>query len=159
TPRMRGKRSVTSTAISPWRSNPAYAGETEPRPLTHRQRRVEPRVCGGNTDEVLPAKWTLGRTPRMRGKQEEVVRVDKIERSNPAYAGETLDAANGFGWSPVEPRVCGGNLLRARQSSTARGRTPRMRGKLTGIIDDGDHYRSNPAYAGETDPPHSLPVP
>src|SRR5690606_17662926 len=93
------------------------------------RRRVDPRVCGGNSTTRLINGRTDGRSPRMRGKRRRKRRQDLERRSIPAYAGETRVAESDDVQIGVDPRVCGGNTKLAEPVSSFTGRSPRMRGK------------------------------
>src|SRR5690606_5695162 len=91
------------------RSIPAYAGETTGRSDQEVGMEVDPRVCGGNGDQLDRVRPVAGRSPRMRGKLQVKNLFAWFQRSIPAYAGETL--------------------LPGSMRSSATGRSPRMRGK------------------------------
>ena len=149
-PRMRGKRASASTARMAARSIPAYAGETRAARDRSGGARVDPRVCGGNRGTRTPISSAGGRSPRMRGKLVWSPYRDHLERSIPAYAGETSNAVSDSKTMTVDPRVCGGNPRSACKSCVSAGRSPRMRGKLIEVGDSVRKRRSIPAYAGET---------
>ena len=71
-------------------------------------------------------------------------------RSIPAWAGETSAAAAAAAAAAVYPRVGGGNRFLAHLLMSARGLSPRGRGKP--IVPSGNPAcrRSIPAWAGET---------
>ena len=149
-PRMRGKPFDGIGQRAEKRSIPAYAGETPRARPSGAQRPVDPRVCGGNSRSRSPAPTSSGRSPRMRGKPAAALASVPAFRSIPAYAGETRSRVLGRPRSKVDPRVCGGNLLQPRKTSTSSGRSPRMRGKQPPVSLQHVSGGSIPAYAGET---------
>src|SRR5690606_26016934 len=149
-PRMRGKPSEGELGIGICGSIPAYAGETHNALLHPDQTAVDPRVCGGNRVRITLDLVATGRSPRMRGKRQRAAHRTHIERSIPAYAGETTSAGEKTGADRVDPRVCGGNRIRRQPRSRAAGRSPRMRGKQGSNRTAEARSRSIPAYAGET---------
>ena len=149
-PRMRGKLCFSKEEIDRARSIPAYAGETgAPISYAHGPQ-VDPRVCGGNVSGCSLRKIRSGRSPRMRGKRQCAAHRTHVERSIPAYAGETASSTIRRWSFTVDPRVCGGNSRPMRRSSSSRGRSPRMRGKHGARGMRPASHRSIPAYAGET---------
>ena len=93
-PRMRGKPSCRPQARAQARSIPAYAGETDERPRDRDIDQVDPRVCGGNRRKNMDSAASRGRSPRMRGKHPNPLHVASMNRSIPAYAGETHRAVD-----------------------------------------------------------------
>ena len=90
---------------------------------------VDPRVCGGNAAISASICAIDGRSPRMRGKRARPTQRTARQRSIPAYAGETLGVKSTRTRWPLDPRVCGGNLLARGSPAIIQGRSPRMRGK------------------------------
>ena len=91
-----------------------------------------------------------GRSPRARGKLLFRGVFCKESRSIPACAGETSAWRQQRKLLKVDPRVRGGNAVEKEVPRTARGRSPRARGKLDGLDRCGAGLRSIPACAGET---------
>src|SRR5690606_12648880 len=108
-PRMRGKPHLLARAAAATRSIPAYAGETQNGMRRMLGRWVDPRVCGGNNAPRRSFSRNMGRSPRMRGKPPQVVDGESVDRSIPAYAGETHRSMISATGVRVDPRVCGGN--------------------------------------------------
>ena len=129
---MRGKRLRVLLEKDPLRSIPAYAGETPVRGSSHARRKVDPRVCGGNSVIHDPQMVLHGRSPRMRGKLAPDEEIVELAGSIPAYAGETQCALERFLAQKVDPRVCGGNHYLRTGQELPTGRSPRMRGKRMG---------------------------
>ena len=71
-------------------------------------------------------------------------------RSIPARAGETVSPLFTSRKPPVHPRACGGNSPRFSALRSARGPSPRVRGKLDEPAETFVGLRSIPARAGET---------
>ena len=118
--------------------------------------KVDPRVCGGALETTLSKAIALGRSPRMRGSLEEVKNLSSYFRSIPAYAGEPLLAMRAGQSKWVDPRVCGGALLRQDVRFSFVGRSPRMRGSHRLYQDHPTLPGSIPAYAGE---PYHFNIP
>ena len=68
-PRVRGKQWRPACRPAGCRSIPACAGETGGKGQPGNERRVYPRVCGGNTEPGGNASDALGLSPRVRGKR------------------------------------------------------------------------------------------
>ena len=116
------------------------------------QRRVYPRVCGGNGRGTSRGSLRQGLSPRVRGKPSANMPATASDRSIPACAGETDFPRVGRRVGQVYPRVCGGNMLTSVRRGNEKGLSPRVRGKpelqRTGRL----AMWSIPACAGETVP-------
>ena len=91
-PRMRGKRGYSQSALA--------------RAMAH------PRACGENLARPGHVSRKSGSSPRMRGKHHIEVDIVGSVRLIPAHAGKTSRTAEA--WSPnrAHPRACGENCLR-----------------------------------------------
>ena len=94
--------------------------------------------------------FSIGTSPRMRGKPIPPHALNVSSRNIPAYAGKTL-----LSWlvsilNAEHPRVCGENVTTWLCSSVAAGTSPRMRGKLAVRCSRSCTGRNIPAYAGKT---------
>ena len=147
---MRGKLGSGITRPDQRGSIPAYAGETVSGEGRVGVSQVDPRVCGGNLRSRILIPPTIGRSPRMRGKQIVDLSTLAARRSIPAYAGETHGYFTRGARLQVDPRVCGGNWAAGDAARAACGRSPRMRGKPDDWSGRLSKERSIPAYAGET---------
>ena len=151
-PRVRGKRTSGNRGL--WRggSIPACAGETPSLPSAPGVPGVYPRVCGGNIVPTgVPQSWH-GLSPRVRGKRGGLARR-MIERGSiPACAGETVAYPYSGLTGTVYPRVCGGNASSSGVVGLRWGLSPRVRGKLSRILEIAAKRGSIPACAGETRP-------
>ena len=149
-PRGRGKPSARAIWMHCARSIPAWAGETVA--LRHRIAgiRVYPRVGGGNRGASPPDCRHTGLSPRGRGKLFSAICIFPIDRSIPAWAGETaLHSPLDFVLE-VYPRVGGGNYEVIDIGYLGAGLSPRGRGKPHRPLTDALAQRSIPAWAGET---------
>ena len=88
-PRVRGKRVYSPVLPIPSRSIPACAGETNPYSRFRVNRKVYPRVCGGNQLCWRYERSNKGLSPRVRGKLLTTAPPTTTRRSIPACAGET----------------------------------------------------------------------
>ena len=128
-PRGRGKLGVLVYSADFSGSIPAWAGETHARISVRHDGEVYPRVGGGNAPFVVCVSAGEGLSPRGRGKRH-CRRVDEMSSGSiPAWAGETARPAVRRGEPRVYPRVGGGNTTQAPFSCSARGLSPRGRGK------------------------------
>ena len=73
-----------------------------------------------------------------------------MDRSIPAWAGETLGKPTDLPNKQVYPRVGGGNLDILMRVNWSEGLSPRGRGKLHSVVSYTVFARSIPAWAGET---------
>ena len=71
-------------------------------------------------------------------------------RSIPAYAGGTRKRILVNFSLRVDPRVCGGDIMRPECGLITEGRSPRMRGGHPAVGSAARDMRSIPAYAGGT---------
>ena len=92
--------------------------------------RVDPRVGGGSTGEVVATREGEGRSPRGRGKLTAISICDTLERSIPAWAGEAMASHAAVLADWVDPRVGGGSTGEIVATPDGEGRSPRGRGKL-----------------------------
>ena len=149
-PRVRGKPGRGRGRLSPGRSIPACAGETQRDSLRSRFWTVYPRVCGGNCIFPLLGVKGAGLSPRVRGKHTLATLATLATRSIPACAGETYLALGLKLALAVYPRVCGGNGVQRLGLQDKPGLSPRVRGKPTRASKAKVSPGSIPACAGET---------
>ena len=115
-PRGRGKRSVAIHTASISGSIPAWAGETPSKPAASLVIGVYPRVGGGNGPPPFPAVGPVGLSPRGRGKHRLFQGHRTVDRSIPAWAGETDCRPVFVELYQVYPRVGGGNSFSTPQT-------------------------------------------
>jgi len=149
-PRARGKHRHGVHQKITRRSIPACAGETSVSAKPGQQFVVDPRVRGGNLQELRDIGVARGRSPRARGKHRRFASVSFSPRSIPACAGETSGPRFRSARIRVDPRVRGGNPSEVSHPRTTFGRSPRARGKLFLVIVVSGSFGSIPACAGET---------
>ncbi len=111
-PRGRGKPLAAAHGAGSKRSIPAWAGETSTTSVSKISVKVYPRVGGGNHTERTTDMLFHGLSPRGRGKHVQIYERDAVERSIPAWAGETWDKGAAGLTSAVYPRVGGGNCAK-----------------------------------------------
>ena len=153
-PRVRGNRSdCVQWWPSAW-SIPACAGEPQTLCGGMYCHRVYPRVCGGTAGAPALLKRGPGLSPRVRGN----LGIDVVDRaaagSIPACAGEPELRSHKSAAPAVYPRVCGGTRYIRRDPAAALGLSPRVRGNLVDLGENGRRRGSIPACAGEPDPLH-----
>ena len=148
-PRVRGSPLDLLFAVEPGGSIPACAGEPSRPDRCTAPGRVDPRVCGGafNCESKRESPW--GRSPRVRGSQVDRILANQAVRSIPACAGEPWRGADPLRLLWVDPRVCGGALNVWSVQEIAEGRSPRVRGSLSGRSPHRHQRGSIPACAGE----------
>ncbi len=149
-PRGRGRHRQTSATYRGKGSIPAWAGETPEPARSCRSTWVDPRVGGGDGARARRGGEWAGRSPRGRGRRGGMGDSGEPRRSIPAWAGETRSAPTPGGGSAVDPRVGGGDLVRVPTTRSARGRSPRGRGRRARMVHHEGANRSIPAWAGET---------
>ncbi len=106
-----------------------------------------------------PSRWRRhGSSPRMRGKRSPGRQPKPTRRIIPAHAGQTTTGRNAKLTAPDHPRACGANQCFAAVVQAPHGSSPRMRGKLGGLVQSGDDVRIIPAHAGQTDLPYGRAI-
>ena len=149
-PRMRGKRTHKKHTRRRHGFIPAHAGKTRTRHSDNCPGGVHPRACGENLNGKATGRFSIGSSPRMRGKPGQVSRLKRARRFIPAHAGKTPECyarAQGVG---VHPRACGENLHAVQGVGPGGGSSPRMRGKQAGGDHRDDAHGFIPAHAGKT---------
>ena len=149
-PRGRGKPVKVLRGGLSLGSIPAWAGETHHVLVLVGERRVYPRVGGGNDHRGNNDPSSRGLSPRGRGKRPKWTAARGGRRSIPAWAGETWPPSLTGRDTQVYPRVGGGNPPGDIQGVNATGLSPRGRGKLSASSCAFAVARSIPAWAGET---------
>ena len=156
-PRVRGKPGAAGARRPRARLIPARAGKTPASTSRKPHASAHPRACGENRRPKRTKILTSGSSPRVRGKP--VVLQARAGRGGliPARAGKTLHQRHTIRSPAAHPRACGENSrCRAAVTGTA-GSSPRVRGKLGGVVGVFMVYRLIPARAGKTervgDPP------
>ena len=149
-PRMRGKPGALNVPHSSSRIIPAHAGQT----LRCCCRRCDipdhPRACGANTSTRSAYSTLVGSSPRMRGKLGFGSTRQCRPRIIPAHAGQTDDAVFSMLRHPDHPRACGANSASDWVEAWRTGSSPRMRGKLVGVVVFPCPKWIIPAHAGQT---------
>ena len=149
-PRGRGKPPGIGIPKSRVRLIPARAGKTLRPGVLGCPAAAHPRAGGENVLAAPMIDFTLGSSPRGRGKRTEVVDVAAASRLIPARAGKTL---SGFFFTislPAHPRAGGENLYMPRVNFNTPGSSPRGRGKLSRVGQLHDFLGLIPARAGKT---------
>ena len=107
-------------------------------------------MCGEDERKRRTKNPPMGRSPRVRGRREASIWRKVMMGSIPACAGKTPGDEPPAKRERVDPRVCGEDTLRQCKYIAAKGRSPRVRGRLE--VDEFDFAddRSIPACAGKT---------
>ena len=111
-PRVRGNRAQSRSAIGSSRSIPARAGEPHIGTLPRNKGEVYPRACGGTPFKPFAGKVSMGLSPRVRGNLSWNRCTSTTHGSIPARAGEPICKTPDFGKAGVYPRACGGTSWR-----------------------------------------------
>ncbi len=151
-PRMRGRGFRRSYDAFKHRITPAYAGKRIRPEEAGDRGQDHPRVCGEEGFRIPPECETWGSPPRMRGRENNTLSRDRVNRITPAYAGK----------SPIQlffplpcwdhPRVCGEERWQWPAGQVPVGSPPRMRGRALGCLPRYRLIGITPAYAGKSQP-------
>ena len=152
-PRVRGTRRIQRVPAQAGRFIPACAGNTPRSPNPSTTTSVHPRVCGEHKIEMALRRGLRGSSPRVRGTPDSIQRGDGARRFIPACAGNTTLGRVLSCGAPVHPRVCGEHRVMGYHRPTTSGSSPRVRGTLRAVHDDGAAHRFIPACAGNTSCP------
>ena len=156
-PRVRGKPAHRRDRGRRGGLIPACAGKTDRLHWTTPPRRAHPRVCGENHVSVRVVLGYPGSSPRVRGKHEEECSPERRPGLIPACAGKTRTRGSASRSCQAHPRVCGENASYAVTRPHMVGSSPRVRGKLAGMLPRAADGGLIPACAGKTPswpPPH-----
>ena len=147
---MRGKPDPLPSGPEPPRIIPAHAGQTLGCFLVIIYSTDHPRACGANHGGRQAYVIDYGSSPRMRGKR----RGGRLHavggRIIPAHAGQTRWGGRVHRQKTDHPRACGANAEAIAQAAAEDGSSPRMRGKLVGMVVFPRPKRIIPAHAGQT---------
>ena len=129
---------------------PAYAGKSvriAPVFITHRD---HPRVCGEKRFSAVFQRAMSGSPPRMRGKEDRVLRGVLRVGITPAYAGkrDILNFTHDF--TGDHPRVCGEKYMGVPTKVKKPGSPPRVRGKGQAACEVVVEFGITPACAGKS---------
>ena len=129
---------------------PACAGKTFSFEFFNITVPAHPRVCGENSVKEASFPFQPGSSPRVRGKR--LARGFRgINRGLiPACAGKTPREGLRYTNPWAHPRVCGENIDIVSRVDSAKGSSPRVRGKHHFIDGFHDFLRLIPACAGKT---------
>ena len=147
---MRGKLPASAVPVFARRIIPAHAGQTVRLLFCLVFGADHPRACGANRVPSINGAFSVGSSPRMRGKPADITLVQFDVRIIPAHAGQTPSAASWRIRSPDHPRACGANRLSHIDCQSRCGSSPRMRGKRFLSPHLRTYTRIIPAHAGQT---------
>ena len=128
-PRGRGKRFAASVRNRPAGLIPARAGKTWDNISSAVSSAAHPRAGGENRRPRGPRGGDRGSSPRGRGKPILRLELREPNRLIPARAGKTHESSCQIVRSKAHPRAGGENGVVSRARATARGSSPRGRGK------------------------------
>ena len=149
-PRVRGRRAVSTHQIGQQRKIPARAGTTDPRRVVGVHLKEDPRACGDDHWHVPADLIPRGRSPRVRGRRMRLRAAFFTRRKIPARAGTTGLSRAGADGCSEDPRACGDDSACSRLWCTSRGRSPRVRGRPGATTPGLPSGRKIPARAGTT---------
>ena len=150
-PRGRGTLELALSARRPDRFIPAWAGNTVPAALFHRNISVHPRVGGEHAPQRRLVSGRHGSSPRGRGTPLTAEEQRQIDRFIPAWAGNTPKIGRNNLTQTVHPRVGGEHWPLATHVNTVIGSSPRGRGTPVRSDFQRNRERFIPAWAGNTD--------
>ena len=127
-PRVRGNQAPDAIGLAPFRSIPACAGEPARQKTSLESSTVYPRVCGGTSMDLIPARSPGGLSPRVRGNRPRDANPRLWQGSIPACAGEPVGGETPSAAAAVYPRVCGGTQSPRSGTGQRHGLSPRVRG-------------------------------
>ena len=145
---MRG--TVTQVRIDPQRQRfiPACAGNRPTEDQSRSGSPVHPRVCGEQCSTRRRRPVATGSSPRVRGTDVAVVRIDDTFRFIPACAGNSPHKRVTDAIVAVHPRVCGEQIAWYFLRSFRCGSSPRVRGTGSAVTIPVERCRFIPACAG-----------
>ena len=149
-PRVRGKLDPAAIDYALSRLIPACAGKTPLLIWQPRLGRAHPRVCGENSMTFVKLFHCTGSSPRVRGKHGGAASSRRRPGLIPACAGKTRASSRPSSLYRAHPRVCGENSPSHPASYTARGSSPRVRGKPSSKLNPRLFRGLIPACAGKT---------
>ena len=120
--------------------------------------KAHPRACGENRFFVPSNRFSLGSSPRVRGKPGEIHKGVRKTGLIPARAGKTGPTHSPRSGSEAHPRACGENVVQATHAQADAGSSPRVRGKPGKAAVQGRGRRLIPARAGKTSKQRSFPA-
>ena len=133
-------------------SSPRVRGRRMASYLSHWARVAHPRGCGADTSWIGNLFRNPGSSPRVRGRRQRIaadpVRCGLI----PAGAGQTLPWSRSHRLNGAHPRGCGADDEEDATIASAKGSSPRVRGRLEEETMAFTHEGLIPAGAGQTPP-------
>ncbi len=155
-PRARGTRIREREQATGLRIIPASAGNTRSPERCGPSRADHPRERGEHIGAGLRKAGRRGSSPRARGTRVMTPKVGRCGRIIPASAGNTCRKASCMAPHPDHPRERGEHDTRRVSTCSKNGSSPRARGTLHPIIQNGAGFRIIPASAGNTALPKTL---
>ena len=148
-PRGRGKVVDKDHAGHDHRITPAWAGKRQ-RPSTgHFWQGEHPRVGGEKHKVTTAGRCPAGSPPRGRGKVENALLLNLLDRITPAWAGKRHHRAPKSVKRKDHPRVGGEKAFIRMGAGGPLGSPPRRRGKDRCSMALADDNRITPAWAGK----------
>ena len=129
-PRVRGKHIFHAGFKHLRRIIPARAGQTTVSRTSRHAATDHPRACGANLYGKPFCVTLYGSSPRVRGKHQARLHVQRDGRIIPARAGQTQMSPLSLSSSADHPRACGANMNGVVDMLSLSGSSPRVRGKL-----------------------------
>ena len=148
---MRGKLGNAWNAVVNIGLIPAHAGKTIMEQTADAHGKAHPRACGENGRGRMRRCQGSGSSPRMRGKHCATGAAAGEVGLIPAHAGKTRGKPRRHSTCQAHPRACGENIYPSLKTCTAKGSSPRMRGKRVDKLISGLSGGLIPAHAGKTD--------
>ena len=106
-PRVRGKEDFVRRPLDARGITPACAGKRSSHVSRLFGLRDHPRVCGEKTSQLWSLYHSSGSPPRVRGKEAELIELQRQLGITPACAGKSLRRSRCHSACQDHPRVCG----------------------------------------------------
>ena len=149
-PRVRGRRQAATQREHPPGLIPASAGQTAPAISDTTPARAHPRECGADQPQLSKHLVQEGSSPRVRGRPNGVLHLEKPVGLIPASAGQTLDLWLCVILAWAHPRECGADVQIAQGVKSLQGSSPRVRGRPAACSSPATGDGLIPASAGQT---------
>ncbi len=149
-PRVRGRRTCSTSRWRSTRTIPAGAGPTGRRRASRCRSWDDPRGCRADAVRAYPRSRHPGRSPRVRGRPPLARGADDGDGTIPAGAGPTKRPSRATSRTTDDPRGCGADGAVVLRRLGLGGRSPQVRGRRGSSPPFGLSSRTIPAGAGPT---------
>ena len=147
---MRERHTQPGLQKLPARITPACAGKTSADLFRASRMRDHPRVCGKDSEIIMPSLSVSGSPPRVRERLNEFYPGHQDRRITPACAGKTCVIFRPPPTLRDHPRVCGKDLVALKPTTSMMGSPPRVRERHGMFLAISIYGGITPACAGKT---------